>query len=106
MSKARNVTHRQDARDEEDNASPEDIAHQFLADAIHAGEPRRDTPRREASTGEEHTRTRRRLDLRGDAVREGSLFDDEGDELGETRAPEIDAEDTPHRVTRPRTPQR
>jgi hypothetical protein len=101
MSKA----HRQQPQQPDTSTEDVDIAHQFLADALHAGEKRSERPGRDAST-EEHTRTRRKLDLRGDAVREGSLFDDEAEEPGETTAPELDTEDRPHRVTRPRTPQR
>jgi hypothetical protein len=104
--------HRQPSQPQTTSPEDIDIAHQFLADALHAGEPRSDTARRAASPeradplAEEHTRTRRRVDLRGDAVVEGSLFDEEAEEPGETDAPELDTEDRPHRVTRPRTPQR
>jgi hypothetical protein len=108
----RNALHRKDAEEEGTSIAPEDIARQFLADAIHQDDyeapedEKRRAVRRDDTQGEEHTSTRRRLDLRGNAVREGSLFDDEGEELGETREPELDTDDSPHQVTRPRPPQR
>lgn len=43
----------------------------------------------------------RDLDMRDSSIREASLFDHEGDELGEVEEPEIDTEDT-HSHGRPR----
>lgn len=110
----RNAEKRKHAEEEGMPTSADEIARQFLSDAIHANDheapgerARRGAARRDASAlPDEVTGTRRRLDLRGSSVEEGSLFDDEGDEPGEVRSPELDADDTPRRVNRARPPQR
>ena len=53
---------------------------------------------------QQRTAVRRRVNLRDNVTVEASLFDDEGDELGEVRSPDLDTDDSPRRVTRPRTP--
>jgi hypothetical protein len=110
----RNTRQPKHAEEEGMSPSPEELARQFLSDAIRAdaheapgGRAPLGSARRDASAlPDEVTRTRRRPDLRGDEGEEGSLFDDEGEELGEVRSPELDADGSPTRVKRERTPRR